>query len=106
MKKFTKTVSTLLFGLSLFSTTSMHADDLDRLMKIYDKIPNAQYHLMICPASGKCYRTTVDSCAGALMDAKMELKNGAKEVTISSTYPSVHKSCYDKTYTSASQLPF
>lgn len=106
MKKFTKTFFALLFGLSLFTTMSMHADDLDRLMKIYDKIPNAQYHLVICPASGKCYKKTVDSCASALMEAKMELKNGAKDVTISSTYPSVHHSCYDKEYTSVSQLPF
>lgn len=121
MKKFTKTVSVFLFGLILFTTTSAYAASLSAIMsavkganevaqtliKIYDKVPEAQYEMAICTnGQPACETITVNSCARALMKAKVALRNGATDVTISTVYPSIHPSCSDKSYSSANQLPF
>ncbi len=112
MKKFTKTVSVLLFGLTLFSSTTAYAafgvDDaaliaaiagaVREIAKAYQALPDADYYIEYC-VNGECKTSEhVGSCDIAKDMKNKALERGATEVTIYSVHSTVHGSCRNKTY--------
>lgn len=105
MKKFTKTVSALLFGLILFSTTTAYASvtiatiaaAVAAAKAAYDLTPEATYHV-IYYFNGDNRDDVVHSCKAALAIKDVALENGATKVRITTDYPTAWGSCKNKEY--------
>ncbi len=81
------------------SATAIAKVVVDAVGGAIDAIPNASYELLIEDPDGKYSTVSVDTANKAINGAIVALSNGAKTVTISSSLPTVHPSCRNKTYT-------
>lgn len=112
MKKFTKTVSTLLFGLIFLSTMSVHAiepvstwatikiiaEAVGAIAGAYAALPNADYYIEYC-VDGNCQESEhVGRCDIARKMKDKAFERGATEVTIYSVQLTAHGDCNNKTY--------
>jgi len=94
------TLSVIVMALG-FSTS---ADDrytwergVDKAIEVYDKIPDAEYYVTV-QGGRMSGRHTVPSCGEALSVKDDALANGASRVTIQSKYPTVNRSCDNRSY--------